>query len=93
MTFKRIIFAYHYNYISMTQYLTLMQDILDTSRLVTEGYFQHRSVISFWDEHISGRADHSHRLWTLLMLELWYRCFVDREDIGNLVALKQTKHT
>ena len=26
----------------------------------------------------SGRADHRHRLWQLIMLELWFRQFVDR---------------
>jgi asparagine synthase (glutamine-hydrolysing) len=29
------------------------------------------------DEHRSGRADHGHRLWCLLMLELWAREHVD----------------
>jgi len=25
------------------------------------------------DEHDRGRRDHCHRLWSLLMLELWFR--------------------
>jgi len=29
------------------------------------------------DEHDGGRADHGHRLWCLLMLELWVREHVD----------------
>jgi hypothetical protein len=29
------------------------------------------------DEHESGRADHGHRLWCLLMLELWVREHVE----------------
>ncbi len=29
------------------------------------------------DEHVSGRADHGHRLWCLVMLELWQRTWVD----------------
>jgi asparagine synthase (glutamine-hydrolysing) len=28
-------------------------------------------------EHASGRADHGHRLWCLLMLELWQQAYVD----------------
>jgi hypothetical protein len=28
-------------------------------------------------EHLAG-ANHSHRLWALLVLELWLRLFVDR---------------
>jgi hypothetical protein len=26
---------------------------------------------------VSGRADHGHRLWCLVMLELWQRTWVD----------------
>ena len=26
-----------------------------------------------WREHQDGRRDHRHRLWSLLMLELWFR--------------------
>ena len=29
------------------------------------------------DEHVSGRADHGHRLWCLVMLELWQRTWVE----------------
>jgi asparagine synthase (glutamine-hydrolysing) len=28
-------------------------------------------------EHVSGRADHGHRLWCLVMLELWQRTWVE----------------
>jgi hypothetical protein len=28
-------------------------------------------------EHEEARADHGHRLWTLVMLELWQRAHVD----------------
>jgi hypothetical protein len=35
-------------------------------------------VHKIWTEHQSGRRDHRHRLWSLLMLELWFRQFVDR---------------
>jgi len=29
------------------------------------------------DQHVEGRIDHSHRLWSLLMLELWFQRFID----------------
>ncbi len=35
-------------------------------------------IEQLWSEHRSGRSDHRHRLWSLLMLELWFRQFVDR---------------
>ena len=28
-------------------------------------------------EHTSGRRDHGHRLWCLLVLELWQRAWLD----------------
>ena len=31
------------------------------------------------DEHERGRRDHSMALWSLLMLELWHRVFIDGE--------------
>jgi len=31
------------------------------------------------DEHARGRRDHSPRLWSLFMLESWFRMFVDCE--------------
>ena len=31
----------------------------------------------YLDDHVQRRADHHYRLWTLLMLELWHRTFLD----------------
>jgi asparagine synthase (glutamine-hydrolysing) len=60
----------------------MMQEIFYTSRLVAEGYFDKKEMLHFLDEHLAGHSDHSHRLWTLLMLELWYRCFIDKQSIN-----------
>jgi asparagine synthase (glutamine-hydrolysing) len=35
-------------------------------------------------EHRAGRVDHGHRLWCLLMLELWQRTYVDSEQPAAL---------
>ena len=35
--------------------------------------FRPEAVRRLWDEHLSARADHSARLWSLLVLELWQR--------------------
>jgi asparagine synthase (glutamine-hydrolysing) len=41
------------------------------------GLFKPEAVRRLVDDHVAGRADHSHRLWTLLMLELWFVRFID----------------
>ncbi len=51
--------------------------LLLDGRLRDRGLFAPREVTRLWEEHQSGRADHSHRLWQLVMLELWFRQFVD----------------
>jgi asparagine synthase (glutamine-hydrolysing) len=37
------------------------------------GYFRPAAVRQLFDEHLSGRFDHSYRLWSLLVLEQWQR--------------------
>jgi asparagine synthase (glutamine-hydrolysing) len=49
------------------------RDLLSTDR----GWFRMDAVRRLLDEHESGRADHGHRLWCLLMLELWMREHVE----------------
>jgi asparagine synthase (glutamine-hydrolysing) len=43
----------------------------------TRGWFDAAEVQRLLNEHETGRADHGHRLWCLLMLELWAREYVD----------------
>jgi asparagine synthase (glutamine-hydrolysing) len=52
--------------------------LLGDGRLRGRGIFDDREVTRLWSEHRAGRADHRHRLWQLLMLELWFRRFIDQ---------------
>lgn len=47
------------------------------SRLMERGYFNRGNVRQMVEDHMSGRADHTHRLCTLITFELWHRLFVD----------------
>jgi asparagine synthase (glutamine-hydrolysing) len=51
----------------------LTHDVLRNDR----GWFREDEVTRLIAEHESGRADHGHRLWCLLMLELWMREHVE----------------
>ncbi len=52
-------------------------ELLLDGRLRDRGIFNPREVSRLWEEHRTGRAEHPHRLWQLVMLELWFRQFID----------------
>ncbi len=55
----------------------MMDDVLSPECLRRRGLFQIEEVTQLIDEHMTGRANHSHRLWPLMLLELWLREHVD----------------
>ena len=57
----------------------VVDGVLLSDTALRRGYFQPAGVRRFVSEHRSGKADHGRRLWLLLMLELWFRMFVDAE--------------
>jgi asparagine synthase (glutamine-hydrolysing) len=56
---------------------TMTNELLLDGRLRDRGIFNPREVARIWEEHRTGRAEHPHRLWQLVMLELWFRQFID----------------
>jgi asparagine synthase (glutamine-hydrolysing) len=55
-----------------------LTDHLRPARLAAAGLVRQAAVDILVDDHTKGTADHAHELWTLLMLELWYREFATR---------------
>ncbi len=55
----------------------LMMDLLSSESIKHRNYFQVETVDSWIREHQSGRANHSHRLWALMVFELWHRQVMD----------------
>jgi asparagine synthase (glutamine-hydrolysing) len=51
----------------------MMNDLLTSSDSFVTNNFDVASVVRLMEEHQSGQADHSHRLYGLVMLELWWR--------------------
>jgi asparagine synthase (glutamine-hydrolysing) len=54
-----------------------LADALQSARARQRGYFRPRFVDRLMAEHMSGRRDHTARLWALLMFELWHRRYLD----------------
>jgi len=52
------------------------RDVLLDRRTLQRGYFVEETVRGLLDDHQQGRFDHSIRLWSLLVLELWHREWV-----------------
>ena len=53
-------------------------ELLLDGRLRARGIFNPSELARLWNEHRRGEADHRHRLWQLVMLELWFREFIDK---------------
>ncbi len=58
--------------------------ILLDKRSIERGLFKEQAVRMLIDEHLSKRADHSYRIWTLLFLELWFRMFIDKRSVTGM---------
>jgi asparagine synthase (glutamine-hydrolysing) len=56
----------------------LLRETLLDARSRSRGLFEPAVVRRMVDEHASGARDWSSRLWALLMLELWFREFIDQ---------------
>ncbi len=63
---------------------TLLCDMLAPSRLRQQGIFQPQAVQRLIHEHLSGARDHAHRLWPLLMFQLWAERYLAAMPIMTL---------
>jgi asparagine synthase (glutamine-hydrolysing) len=55
----------------------LLHDVVLSERAQQRGMLDGAAVAGLVDQHERGAADHGHRLWALLFLELWFRRFID----------------
>jgi asparagine synthase (glutamine-hydrolysing) len=54
-----------------------LRETLLAGRTHKRGYFNANVVHHLVDQHTAGRRDYAPQLWTLVMLELWHREFID----------------
>ena len=53
------------------------EEILFDSRTIGRGYFRPETVRRLLAHHAAGRRDYSNWIWCLVVLELWFRQFID----------------
>jgi asparagine synthase (glutamine-hydrolysing) len=61
-----------------TDLAPVLRRFLPDGRAIERGWFRREEVVRLMEEHLSGKAEHTHRLWALLWLELWHRLFIDQ---------------
>jgi asparagine synthase (glutamine-hydrolysing) len=54
-----------------------LRETLLSEKSLGRGFFKPERIRTIVDEHVENRTDHSHRLWSLMMLELWFQRFID----------------
>ncbi len=60
---------------------SLMTDLLSVDHIRSRDYFEPQCVNNWISEHMDGRANHSHRLWALIVFELWYEKFMENKIV------------
>jgi asparagine synthase (glutamine-hydrolysing) len=71
------------------------EDLIETTRLRQEGFFEPRVIREKWQEHLSSRRDWSPGLWHVLMFQAWLdkqRIAPTRIETPSVIASKRTTH-
>lgn len=58
---------------------SMVPDVLFAPRFDGRDVVSRPALCRLWEEHRAGRHDHARRLWSLVMLELWFRTCVDSD--------------
>ena len=64
--------------------LPLMTDLLSTNTIKRRGLFEPKCVSGWVSEHLDGKANHSHRLWALMVFELWCQTTMEDTTVQSL---------
>ena len=57
-----------------------MYDILNSDSFKNRGLFDQNYLNKLINQHLTKKRDHTYRLWTLIMFELWLRKFIDNSN-------------
>jgi asparagine synthase (glutamine-hydrolysing) len=61
------------------EWKAVIKPLILHGQLRETGWFDMVYLQEILDRHLDGSEDHTHRLWCLLSLEVWFRLFVTRE--------------
>jgi len=67
-----------------TELSAFIKKLFDQSRFVELGFFNRSYIHRILHEHVSGKVDHSFRLWILINLEIWYRIYFENETVDSM---------
>ena len=65
----------------------LAADLLLDPAALDRGLFAEDRVHALVAEYAEGTGGHEYRIWTLIVLELWFRTFIDRAPTDEAIAL------
>jgi asparagine synthase (glutamine-hydrolysing) len=72
----------------------MLEEFVTGERVVARGLFRPDFLQRLVQEHVSGTADHTERLWTLVNFEMWQRHFLDGEHFeGALPQIQESQRT
>jgi asparagine synthase (glutamine-hydrolysing) len=54
----------------------MMLSYLSPDALNATGLFESSYVQQLVNEHLAGRENHSHRLWALMMVQMWHEKYM-----------------
>jgi asparagine synthase (glutamine-hydrolysing) len=54
-----------------------LQELLNEKTITKLGFFNWNAVDRMVQEHLSGRQNHAHRLWCLMVFALWHRKYIE----------------
>ncbi|PWS28191.1 asparagine synthase (glutamine-hydrolyzing) [Pedobacter yonginense] len=49
------------------------EDLLNENQMIKDGFLNPKPIRLKWQEHLSGKRNWQHHLWTVLMFQAWYR--------------------
>jgi asparagine synthase (glutamine-hydrolysing) len=65
----------------------LAEDVLLDPSSLSRGIFRAEKLRTLVDEYERDVGEHGHKIWTLLMLELFFQTYVDRDPLAGPIVL------